>query len=111
DLSCFLAIAAIERRLPAAGLSRVEIDFPSDPLKHRRHGYADLGKQLIHDAGNKQGCSIRHESRILSAPTRNTARYNGISATTKFSPDVSVSDPGPGYRAGCRCGARQTQRR
>ncbi len=55
DLARFLRIAGVEGGLAAAGLSFGEIDLVAQALQHLRDGDADLGENLIDDAGDKQG--------------------------------------------------------
>ncbi len=54
----FVRIAGVERRLAAAGLGFGKVDLVAQALQHLRDGDADLGKNLIDDAGDKQGDAL-----------------------------------------------------
>ena len=50
----FVAVAAVERRLPAAGLRLREVHLVSQAFEHFNRGHPDLGEQLIDNAGDEQ---------------------------------------------------------
>jgi hypothetical protein len=60
DLPRFLAIAAVERRLPAAGLLLRKIDWKAQALQHFNHSHAGFWEQLVDNAGNKKRNAGRH---------------------------------------------------
>ena len=55
DLTRFFCVAAIERGLAAAGLSFRKMDLVAQALQDLHDGDADLGENLIDDAGDEQG--------------------------------------------------------
>ena len=55
DGSRFVAVAAVEGRLPAAGLRWREDDGDADMLQDVDHGHARLRINHVHDAGNEEG--------------------------------------------------------
>jgi hypothetical protein len=59
-LTRFLAIAAVERGLPAAGLPLGEIDGKTQALQHVNDGHAGFGEELIDNAGDKKRNAGRH---------------------------------------------------
>ena len=69
DLRGFVAVAAIEGGLAAAGLCFGKVDGVAEPFEHLGHGQADLGKDLIDDAGGKESDSAgwHWQSRLYRA--------------------------------------------
>lgn len=65
-----VSVAAVERRLPAAGLPLGELYFPADALQHVGHGKADLRKHLVDDAGDEQRNSSFSQLRIIFVQRR-----------------------------------------
>jgi 3-deoxy-D-manno-oct-2-ulosonic acid (Kdo) hydroxylase len=60
DGARFVRIAGIKRRLAATSLGRGKVNLVSQALQHLRDGDADLGKNLIDDAGDKQRNGLAH---------------------------------------------------
>jgi hypothetical protein len=50
----FVTVAAVKCRLAATGLIGRECQAAADAFKHVRHCHANLRKELIDDAGDKQ---------------------------------------------------------
>ena len=67
DLARFIGIAGVESGLAAAGLRFGEINLVAQALQHLRHGDANLGENLIDDAGDKQR-DARVQSGSLTCP-------------------------------------------
>ena len=61
-------ITTVEMRLAAAGLGYGEIDFIPQALKDLCDGDADLRKDLIDDAGDKQGDASAHWGEFNMVP-------------------------------------------
>ena len=53
DLARFVCVAGVEGGLAAAGLRFWEINLVAQPFQNLCDGDADLGKNLIDDAGNE----------------------------------------------------------
>jgi class 3 adenylate cyclase len=51
--ACLVAVAGVERRLPAAGLLFRKVHLVADPFQHLGHRHADVREKLIHHAGNE----------------------------------------------------------
>jgi hypothetical protein len=63
----FVAIAAVEGGLPAAGLALREIDLVAEAFENIGHIHADFGKKLVDYAGDEQRDPITHaETRIVA---------------------------------------------
>ncbi len=60
DGPCLVGIAGIEGGLAAAGLGLREMHLVAQALEHLGDGDADLGIDLIDDAGDKQGDGLAH---------------------------------------------------
>jgi hypothetical protein len=55
DLASFVGVAGIESGLAAAGLGLREVDVVAEALEDLGNGDSHLRKNLIDDAGDKQG--------------------------------------------------------
>ena len=54
QLAGAFGVTGIVQRLAAAGLVRRESNFHAQPAQHPNHTHADLGIELVDDAGYKQ---------------------------------------------------------
>ncbi len=64
---CFVPVTCVEGGLAAAGLFRWIIDIDVQAAQHLDHGDADVGEELIHEAGDEQGDAHRLERTDLAA--------------------------------------------
>jgi hypothetical protein len=60
DFPRFLAITAVEGRLPTAGLLLRKIDWKPQALQHLYHSHPGFGEQLVDNAGDKKRNAGRH---------------------------------------------------
>jgi hypothetical protein len=60
-------VPGVESGLPATGLGLGEIEFIAQLFQHIGHAQADLGKQLIDQAGDEQRDTLDHRETSIVA--------------------------------------------